>query len=91
MKERNVPMRRCIGCMESKEKNQLIRIAAYEGKITVDTTGKAKGRGAYLCKFGGECLEKAYKRRALERSLNVTVTAEQKDAIFKQLTELNER
>ena len=91
MKERNVPMRRCIGCMESKEKNQLMRIAAYEGIITVDPTGRAKGRGAYLCRDNSECLEKAYKRRALERSLGVNVTEEQKNAIFDQLKNLNER
>lgn len=91
MKERTVPMRRCIGCMESKEKNQLVRIAAYEGVITVDTTGRAKGRGAYLCKDSSECLEKAYKRRALERSLSVSVTEEQKNAIFDQLKSINER
>ena len=91
MKERTVPMRRCIGCMESKEKNQLVRIAAYEGVITVDTTGRAKGRGAYLCKDSSDCLEKAYKRRALERSLSVSVTEEQKNAIFDQLKSINER
>lgn len=91
MKERTVPMRRCIGCMESKEKNQLVRIAAYEGVITVDTTGRAKGRGAYLCKDSSECLEKAYKRRALERSLSVSVTEEQKNAIFDQLKSIKER
>ena len=38
-------MRRCAGCMESKPKNQLIRIAGYEGQITIDETEKAKGRG----------------------------------------------
>lgn len=91
MKDRSVPMRRCIGCMESKEKNQLVRIAAYEGVVTVDTTGRAKGRGAYICKGGSECLEKAYKRRALERSLSVNVTEEQKNAIFEQLKNINER
>ena len=91
MKERTVPMRRCIGCMESKEKSQLIRIAAYEGEITVDVTGRAKGRGAYLCKDNGACLEKAYKRRALERSLSISVTEEQKNAIFDQLKNINER
>ncbi len=87
MKEKKVPMRRCVGCMESKEKRDLIRIAGYEGKILLDPTGKAKGRGAYLCKGSKECLEKAYKRKALERSLGMTVTEEQKKDIFAQLAE----
>ena len=48
MKERKIPMRRCIGCGTSKEKNSLIRIVCYEGNVSLDTTGRAKGRGAYL-------------------------------------------
>lgn len=90
MKERKVPMRRCVGCMESKEKQQLVRIAGYEGNITVDLTGRAKGRGAYLCRDNEQCWQKAYKRKALERSLGMTVTEEQKDEIFNKLSELKE-
>lgn len=90
MKERKVPMRRCVGCMESKEKNQLVRIAGYEGNITPDTTGKAKGRGAYICKDSSQCLEKAYKRKALERSLGITLGEKEKEDIFRKMSELNE-
>ena len=43
-------MRRCIGCNISKPQKELIRIACYEGKITVDFDGNAKGRGVYVCK-----------------------------------------
>ena len=68
MKERKVPMRKCVGCMQSKEKQALIRIAAYEGQISVDPSGRAKGRGVYICKNSPDCREKAEKRRALERS-----------------------
>ena len=38
-------MRRCIGCMESKTKDELVRVTWYEGKLAVDTTGKAKEIG----------------------------------------------
>ena len=55
---KKVPMRRCVGCMESKPKKELIRIAGYEGEVSLDPTGKAKGRGAYLCP-NRQCLEKA--------------------------------
>ena len=89
MKEKSVPMRRCIGCMESKEKQYLVRIAGYENEVTLDLTGRAKGRGAYLCKGSESCLEKAYKKRALERSLRMQVTEEQKEAISAKLKELN--
>ena len=55
--------------------------------LTVDLTGRAPGRGAYVCKDNPDCLEKAYKRKALERSLQMAVTAENKDAVFAQLKE----
>ena len=47
--------------MESKPKNSLVRIACYEGNLSVDPSGKAKGRGVYLCP-SQECMEKARKR-----------------------------
>lgn len=76
--------------MESKEKKHLVRIACYEGDITVDATGRAKGRGAYICRGDVQCLEKAYKRKALERSFGRPVTKEQKDEIFRQLKDLED-
>ena len=81
---KNVPMRRCVGCMESKPKKELIRIAGFEGELTLDLTGKAKGRGVYLCP-DTKCLEKAKKKRALARSLKMEVTQEQLDRLFEEL------
>ncbi len=86
MKNKKIPMRRCIGCMESKPKNSLIRIAFYEGKITVDPTGKAKGRGVYLC-YDEACREKARKRRALQRNFETEISGETLEDIFRELEE----
>lgn len=90
MKDRKVPMRRCIGCMVSKEKKDLVRIACYEGNLSIDLTGRAKGRGAYLCRDSRSCWEKAYKKKALERSLGTTVGEQQKEEIFSKLEKLGE-
>ena len=87
MKDRKIPMRRCVGCMTSKEKQDLVRIAGFEGELSLDLTGRAKGRGAYLCKTNPDCWEKAYKRKALERSLGMEITPETKEKIFNQLKE----
>ena len=87
MKERKTPMRRCIGCMQSKEKNSLIRIAGYEGELTVDLSGKVKGRGVYICKDKA-CLQAAEKRKAIERSLGISVTEEKKQELFNRLEEI---
>lgn len=81
---KKVPMRRCVGCMESKPKKELIRIAGYEGAVTLDPIGKAKGRGVYLCPRS-ECLLKARKKRALSRSLGMEISPEQMEELFKKV------
>lgn len=77
-------MRRCVGCMESKPKQELIRITCYEGNVSVDPTGKARGRGVYLCR-SAECLAKAEKKKALQRSFSVQLTEEQEQALMEEL------
>ena len=79
-------MRRCVGCMESKPKSELIRIASYEGKLTVDPTGKAKGRGVYVCPCR-ECLEAAYSNNGLKRSLRMNISGDAMKRLFDQLKE----
>lgn len=76
MKVKKIPMRMCNGCMEMKPKNELIRVVRdKEDNISVDLTGKKAGRGAYICK-SGECLEKAFKARRLNRSLSSNISEE---------------
>ena len=74
MKTKKIPMRRCVGCGESKTKKELIRIVALpSGMIELDRTGKKSGRGVYICD-NLECFEKAYKSHGLERSLKRSVS-----------------
>ena len=77
-------MRRCVGCMESKPKQELIRITCYEGNVSVDPTGKARGRGVYLCR-SADCLAKVEKKKALQRSFSVQLTEEQEQALMEEL------
>lgn len=84
VKNKKVPMRRCVGCMESKPKSSLVRIACYEGVVSVDPTGKAKGRGVYLCPDKA-CMEKARKKRAFQRNFGVELSAEKTEEIFREL------
>lgn len=70
---RKVPMRTCIGCGTCKEKKELIRIVhGPDGRIRLDRTGRAQGRGAYLCD-DPECFEKAVKRKSLNRAFGCPV------------------
>lgn len=81
VKQRKIPMRMCVGCREMKPKMQLLRIVKpQEGEAHIDRTGKAQGRGAYICDQL-ECLRKAQKTRGLERALNARI----EDAVFEQL------
>ena len=81
VKPRKIPMRMCVGCREMKPKVQLLRVVKPSGgEAHIDRTGKAPGRGAYICPEV-ECFKKARKTRALERALDATL----EDAVFDQL------
>lgn len=68
-----IPQRTCIGCMEKKDKKELIRIVKNkENEIIIDKTGKKQGRGAYICD-SVDCLEKAIKSRRLERNFETKI------------------
>ena len=55
-----------MGCNSQKNKNELIRIVKNkEGIISIDRTGKAQGRGAYICD-NVECLEKVIKSKSFQ-------------------------
>ena len=73
--------------MQSREKKELIRIAGYEGQLTLDPAGTAKGRGVYLCRENRDCWQKADKRKAIERNFDMPVSADMKAEIFRQLEE----
>ncbi|MBL3572191.1 MAG: YlxR family protein [Synergistaceae bacterium] len=75
--------RTCVGCGQESPKRGLIRVVRDpEGQVRVDPTGRAPGRGAYLCR-DRECLERARKKNALARCLRVDVPAEVYDVLLK--------
>lgn len=61
MRTKKVPLRKCVGCSEMKEKKQLVRVVrSPEGDISLDLTGRKPGRGAYVC-ASLPCLQAAAK------------------------------
>lgn len=65
-----------MGCNTQKNKKDLIRIVKNkEGKISIDRTGKAQGRGAYICD-DIECLNKVIKSKRLEKVLDIKISDE---------------
>ncbi len=91
IKTRKVPLRKCIGCGEMKNKKELIRIIRTpEDEITVDATGKKNGRGAYIC-CSKDCLSKAIKTKGLERSLKISIPTEIYASLEKELSEIEKK
>ena len=87
MQQKKIPMRKCVGCNESKSKKELVRIVSSpEGDISLDTTGKKSGRGAYICPCA-DCLKKAVRSKRIDKILEVTVPADVYEEAERLLTE----
>ena len=70
---KKIPMRSCVVTGEKCEKKDLIRVVRDNtGRVFIDTTGKANGRGAYL-KRDIEVINKAKMNKILDRRLEVEV------------------
>lgn len=78
---KKIPMRRCVVTNESFPKKELLRIVKNkEGIVSVDTSGRANGKGAYI-KKDLAVLEMAKKKNALGRALETTIS----DDIYAQI------
>ena len=74
--QKKIPQRQCMGCRERMDKKDLIRVVRTpEGNVQLDFSGKLNGRGAYICPKA-ECLKKAQRSKALDRSLDLSIPEE---------------
>ena len=73
MPDKKIPLRMCIACRELKEKKSMLRVVKNgEGKIFIDFSSKASGRGAYVCD-NSECIKKLKKQRLLNKVFSCAV------------------
>ena len=78
-------LRMCIICREHSDKKELLRIVKNkDDEIFVDKTGKANGRGAYICK-SKECFQKLKKTRGLNRAFRCEIKDEVYDKIGEEI------
>ncbi len=70
----------CVACRTGRPKKELIRVVKTDQGIVADITGKANGRGAYLCPDEA-CLDKAIKTRAINRALECDFTQEESEGV----------
>ena len=83
--QKKIPQRQCMGCRERKAKREMIRVVRLtDGNVSLDFGGKMNGRGAYICP-NPECLKKAIRSKALERSLEVEIPQEVYDRLQKEM------
>ena len=83
--QKKIPPRQCMGCRERRPKKELSRVVrSPEGNVSLDFGGKMNGRGAYICP-NPECLKRALKSKALDRSLEVTIPEEVYDRLAKEM------
>lgn len=85
MKVKKVPLRKCLGCNEMKPKKELIRVVHNSsGETKVDTTGRAHGRGAYICN-SKECFSKAKQIKAFNRAFQTNIPDQVYDDLAREL------
>ena len=83
--QKKIPQRQCMGCRERRPKKEMIRVVrSPEGNVSLDFGGKMNGRGAYICP-NPECLKRALKSKALDRSLEVTIPEEVYDRLANEM------
>lgn len=82
-KTKKIPLRMCIACKELKEKKSMLRVVKNaEGKIFLDFSSKAQGRGAYICD-DTECIKKLKKQRLLNKVFSCDVD----DGVYRAIEE----
>lgn len=88
LKPRKIPMRMCVGCREMKPKREMLRVVrSPEGIVSLDTTGKKPGRGAYCC-YQAECLKRAIKQGQLSKQLEASLGDEVHDQLVSKMNEI---
>jgi predicted RNA-binding protein YlxR (DUF448 family) len=87
MKQKKVPLRKCVVSQEMFPKKELIRVVRTpDNEVVIDPTGKKSGRGAYIC-AKEEYIDLARKKKALERALKAPIPPE----LYEELKEYAKR
>ena len=82
-----VPQRTCVGCRGSGPKPDLLRVTrAADDAVTVDPTGRAPGRGAYLHR-DQECVATAFRRGGLAKALRTPLAGARAASLRQEIEE----
>lgn len=81
---RKIPERTCIGCSRTGDKRELTRIVRTADNVVIDPTGRANGRGAYVC-ARLECFDAATARKRFDPALRVRLRTDDIDRLRREL------
>ncbi|HEY2386871.1 MAG TPA: YlxR family protein [Candidatus Binatia bacterium] len=86
---RRLPVRTCVGCRARDARGVLTRLVAHEGRLAVDATGAAPGRGAWM-HARAACLEVFARKGGFVRSLRCVIPKPERVALRMQLSEVQD-
>ena len=92
MRRKHVPQRTCVGCRKIRPKREMVRIVRTPDQgVKIDESGKAPGRGAYLCRER-QCWERTLSEKRLDHALQTGLSKEEWEALleFGQALELTD-
>ncbi len=85
MKQKKIPLRKCVVTNEQFPKKELIRIVkTSDNEVFVDPTGKKNGRGAYI-QLKKDIIDKAKKTKILNKRLEIDLPENIYDDLYSLL------
>ena len=79
-------IRRCVGCWQEKDRNDLIKITSVNNgeKVVINPDSVTFGRSVYLC-YNKSCIESAFKKNKLGKHLKSPIPNELKGQLLDEL------
>lgn len=85
LRQKHVPIRMCAVCRDKSGKRTMSRLVHTETGLVIDLTGKANGRGAYLCD-NSQCWQRAAQSDMLNHALRTVLTLSDRDSLRQHAT-----
>jgi len=85
--DRQKTERTCIVCRRFAAKEDMHRIAKFEGTVVFDKYQTALGRGCYICK-DSKCIDDLTKSKALNKTFKGNVSLKIYEEISKELCQM---
>lgn len=79
--------RKCQGCGKIFDRDNLLKITLFDGKLYINPSSKILGRSVYICK-NGCCIKNFIKKKRIYQGLKFK-NFEEIERVHRELTELS--